>query len=306
MNNPALDAAIAAVVLVAAAALVNHAGGGGSPPGAPARVVVIGVEGLSWFSLSPALKQGTAPHLGRLAAGQRANLSGTAGQPLRFLWEWAVRVRPAVRADKGQDAVVGLQLWDVVARARKQSVVVSWPGLVGVRIVPERGPADVLPVVPDAPAAQLPDELRERVAMDRGAATVAARLAGRLNPDLLVVGLLGPRGANGTAPAFAPAEYWRLFDECVGKVAGALGPDATVVLVSRGAGSPGSPGGEGVWIAAGPRLARGPRPGPVRHLEIAPTLLALLGLPQPAGSMARPSPWVLDSPAGHVRWQELP
>lgn len=288
-----------ALALLAVAAWLAFA------PAARPRLVVIGVEGLSWPEVAPALQR-DAPELARLAAAQRAELTGSAGAPLRFLWDWATTARPLIPRP-GSAPRPPLAIWDVAARHGLRALVVSWPGKPGVAAHPSAG--ELGPVVPRPLAPPLADPWQARLAADRGAAEIAVRLAKQVAPDLLFVGFQGPASPTGPdGPALAPAPpagYWSALDEALGRVSAALGPGATIVVIGRGSGRSGTPAADGVWIASGAGLAVGPRPGPIRHLEVAPTLLELAGLPLPVGALGRPSSWVRAAPTA-PDWRELP
>ncbi|HEY3176184.1 MAG TPA: alkaline phosphatase family protein [Candidatus Polarisedimenticolia bacterium] len=103
------------------------------------------------------------------------------------------------------------------------------------------------------------------------------------------------------ACAGAVSGFYRLQDRMVGDLVEAAGPDAVILVMSdhgfaNGAERPidappdieGKPGLwhtlDGVFIAAGPPIAPGRLAGPLTLLDVAPTVLALLGLPK-AGDM---------------------
>ncbi len=118
--------------------------------------------------------------------------------------------------------------------------------------------------------------------------------------------------------------YHAAIDAWVGRVAGALGPDDTLVIVSDhgftwGADRPRVPSGahtptavywhrpEGIFIAAGPGIAHTPERRRMHSLEVAPALLALAGLPRGDDLPRRCPDWLLApaSRAPAVRWAAL-
>ncbi len=155
------------------------------------------------------------------------------------------------------------------------------------------------------------------LASTRSYAAIASALLARHRPDLSMIYFEGIDQVNhrfahflppalsmtrGTEPSLAEAfqgaipGFYRLQDRIIGELLDAAGPECVVLVISdhgfaNGAERPvdsppdieGRPGlwhtMDGVLIAAGPGIRRGKIDDPMQMLDMAPTILAMLGLP---------------------------
>ena len=278
----------AAAVIAVCVALWHSPLAAPPPPRRVAPVAFIAVDGLTWPVLTPMLASGEAPALAGLQHAQHANLQGSGVIPLSELW-----LAGAVWEHAAKSGQVCAQLsWP------SQPVARLWkPGAVGgPAVIIDLPPVtDELVVIPPGHE-PLPPDMARRMIRDLGTATAVERLVKAQHVDYLTIGLGGPRDPSKATPggrmAPIPDGYARMLDGVLGRIIAALGPGATIIVAGRGSGRHDLPHGQGIWLAAGPDLAEGPLPGPVRTTDLPATILTLLDVPLPAAIPGRPSPWI--------------
>lgn len=114
------------------------------------------------------------------------------------------------------------------------------------------------------------------------------RLADLVRPGSPPRGGANAPGRDGSLYGEVVAAGYRLLDRMLARLVELAG-DATVILISdRGRPTPGGHAGRGFLIAAGPGLHRDELIHGVRHADLAPTALALLGLPVGSDMDGRP------------------
>jgi len=177
--------------------------------------------------------------------------------------------------------------------------------------------------------------LSARFAEDEVLARIALEIDAEIRPELLMVLLPGidrvshliwgglelpdlyppalrPSPAERAAMVAALEAYYAYTDALIGALLARYGPDDLVLVVSDHGFEAGVTSGFltgahrseaaalGVIFARGPGIPAGRPAGPVSVLDVAPTVLAWLGLPAAADMDGRPAPFLVVPPAGAV------
>jgi hypothetical protein len=277
------------------------------------RLVVIGIDGLSWAILTPAMARGDAPVLAKLVQHTRGILVPTPDQARQSFWDWVGLVRTPSLKDPATGALLAPRpIWDLLS-ARHSLGMVGWPGLGGVRLYPEASTLELPTIQREGKPTDPSTSPGERLAWDRGHVSAAVKMMQMHDPDYLLIGLGGPfvpESGHGPEHAISPSSsYWTAFDAELGRLLAALTRETTVVVLGRALGPGGTPAADGIWTGSGPGLATGPMSQPVRADEVGPTITYLGGAPLPIGTIALPTKALLDPSwmENHpVRWEVCP
>ncbi|MBI1850745.1 MAG: alkaline phosphatase family protein [Planctomycetes bacterium] len=132
------------------------------------------------------------------------------------------------------------------------------------------------------------ENVSKSVCVDEFACATALRVLGSRKPDLVAVYMPGfallqhailPLSLSSASDLRAAAEtmeaYERFVDDRLGRLQAAMGAGSTVLLLTF----PDAKEHDGLLLLSGPAARRGTTCGPATALDVAPTCLALLGLP---------------------------
>lgn len=262
------------------------------------RLVVVAIDGLSWPILTPLISANEAPTLARLASACRGSLISEPGQSPGLFWERVVRVRPPGILDASSGRPLsGLTIWETLSRSGDRVAMVDWPSAPGTTIL--SGGKTECPAPSAEPPLPAGDERSSvlEARQDQRGVTTALWTVARQAPVAVFLGLsvlhdalLSPRPEL-KRPFMAG--YARALDAELARLLDGLSADSTVIVLGRGLGSVGSPGENGVFLGRGPGLSGGPLEGPVRDVEVGPTLVRLCSRPLPLGTQAAPCRFVL-------------
>lgn len=230
------------------------------PPPASRRVLLVGVEGLSWKILSPMIAAGELPAFKQLYADGASQVDLAApDEAWPELWRQVATGRKEA----------GPAVWEVAA-AQGRTVSVRWPGEVPV------DPAG------DAAADAAPFALAEVAALHLwGPAALQRRSWDAVEPWAF------SRPKSGAAELAAIHAAYRAVDARLGALLSELGQDLLVLVSPRSsqacpsAEQPGCPGrsAKGVVFVHGPGVTPGARLRELSILDLAPTVAWVAGLP---------------------------